>query len=178
MILSKLQMMLEKLFPTMYNKKPPVVDVDSSQTTTGSSTLNTTSLEESIINHEGIYHHVYLDTTNNSTIGIGRNVGPYGPGLSTEECIYLLRNDLTRITNAIKGSIWYANQDPVRQGVLIELAFNCGVNGLLTFKSMLISMTDKQYIKAAQQLLDSQWAKQVHEDRATNLANRIRTGTY
>jgi hypothetical protein len=43
---------------------------------------------------------------------------------------------------------------------------------------MLISMTDKQYIKAAQQLLDSEWAKQVHEDRATNLANRIRTGTY
>ena len=155
-----------------------MVDVDSSQTTIGGSPLNISSLEEAIINHEGIYHHVYLDTTNNPTIGIGRNVGPFGPGLSTEECVYLMRNDIAKITNAIKGSVWYVNQDPVRQGVLVELAFNMGVHGLLSFKLMLISMTDKQYIKAAQQLLDSEWAKQVHEDRATNLANRIRTGTY
>lgn len=171
---------ISKLFninPTQYNEAKPVVDVDSSQTTTGLP-LNTSDLEQCIINHEGLKHYVYIDTTNHYTIGIGRNVSSDGPGLTTEECVYLLRNDLNRIIKSISSCSWYKFQDSVRQGVLIELAFNMGVDGLLSFKLMLLAMMDKDYIKAAEQLLDSKWAQQVKKDRATDLANRLRTGTY
>jgi len=171
-------MTLAKAHPTKYNKKMPVVDVDSSQTTAGHPIYNMTSLEEALINHEGLKNYVYVDTTNHYTIGIGRNVSPGGPGLSNDECVYLLRNDISRIKNLIKGYSWYINQDPVRQEALIELTFNMGLNGLLTFKLMLSEIEKKDYINAAKELLDSKWAKQVGPNRSTNIANRIRTGTY
>ena len=175
---TKPQTTLAKANPTKYNKEMPVVDVDSSQTTTGNPLYNMTSLEETIINHEGLKNYVYVDTTNNYTIGIGRNISPGGQGISNAECVYLLRNDIERIKNQIKDYSWYVNQDRVRQEALVELTFNLGLNGLLTFKLMLAEMERKDYINAAKELLDSIWATQVGTSRATNIANRIRTGTY
>ena len=89
-----------------------------------------------------------------------------------------MRNDIERIKNQIKDYSWYVNQDRVRQEALVELTFNLGLNGLLTFKLMLAEMKRKDYINAAKELLDSIWATQVGTSRAINIANRIRTGTY
>lgn len=58
-------------------------------------------------------------------------------------------------------------------GVLVNMAFNLGVGGLCKFKKFLAALNEKNFITAADEMLDSRWAKQVGP-RAERLADRIR----
>lgn len=136
------------------------------------------NLEKCLIEHEGLKHYVYIDTMGISTIGIGRNVSSSGPGLSTDECLYLLRNDIYRCDHLLQSYTWYKALDHVRQEVLIEMVFNIGLAGLLQFKRTLSAIETKQYDQAADDILQSKWAKQVGSERACNIAKRLRTGQY
>lgn len=135
-------------------------------------------LQSCLIAHEKLKHYAYVDSTNHITCGIGRNLSYGGPGLSTDECLYLLGNDIKRVKQELGPFSWYKNQDCVRQEALLELAFNMGLDGLLSFKDTLNSMEKKDYANAASQLLSSKWALQVGPNRANNIANRIKTGSY
>ena len=137
-----------------------------------------TQLETCLINHEGLEHHVYVDSLGFSTIGIGRNISHTGPGLSTDECLYLLRNDIQRVTSEITDYGWFKSQDSVRREVLIELAFNMGVNGLLEFKETLNLIQNKKYSQACAALQDSKWSHQVGKERVENICKRLETGNY
>lgn len=177
-MLKKLQTLLAQIRLKKYDKDIAPVAIHSGAVFTTPMALNTSRLEEELINHEGIKHYAYLDTTNNWTIGIGRNISVSGPGISTEECIYMLRNDISRCRKELSKIPWYETLDTVRQEFLIELCFNIGYTGVLQFKQMLINMQMKDFVKAAKELLDSKWATQVGENRANNMANRLRTGNY
>jgi lysozyme len=61
--------------------------------------------------------------------------------------------------------------------VLINMAFNIGVGGLLKFKNTLAHIRSGQYELAATEMLDSNWARQVH-GRAKELALQMRHGTF
>ena len=136
------------------------------------------NLEQCLIEHEGLKNYAYTDTTGNITIGIGRNISHTGPGLSNDECLSLLRNDIDRVTKQLSAYSWFKNQDKVRQDVLIELAFNLGLAGLLTFKKTLVDIESKNYKTAADDLMQSKWAKQVGINRVTNICKRLITGSY
>lgn len=134
-------------------------------------------LEQKIEEHEGKKRFVYFDSLNIATVGIGRAIAPGTNGLSDDECYYLLRNDIDRVYQALKDYDWFSKQNDVVQGVLIELGFNIGVNGLLAFKKMIAALQKDDYITAAKEMLDSKWASQVH-GRSTDMADRMRLGRY
>jgi hypothetical protein len=53
-----------------------------------------------------------------------------------------------------------------------------GLDGLLTFTKMLNEFSVHNYNNAANELLNSKWAKEVHQQRANDISTRIKTGTY
>lgn len=136
-------------------------------------------LQERIIAHEGISHYAYTDTIGFITVGIGRCLDPRrGQGLSTDECLYLLGNDIKRITAELSKYHWFTIQDPVRQGVLIELAFNMGIAGLCTFTQMITDLEAKNYGMAYIELMASRWVHQVGKERSQDIGYRLKTGQY
>lgn len=72
-----------------------------------------------------------------------------------------------------KISFFYSLPEEL-QDVLIEMAYQMGISGLLNFKKMLGALSTKDYNKAADEMLDSRWAKQT-ERRANYLAYIVRS---
>ena len=140
---------------------------------------NSQKLVSQIIEHEGLIPYAYEDSMGFLTIGVGRLIDKRRGGkLSLDEIQYLLNNDIQETTASIKHFRWYSNQDEVRQGVLVELAFNMGLPHLLGFSNMLAAISIKDYLLASKELVSSQWAKQVSTNRVQNLQHRLLTGTY
>lgn len=133
-------------------------------------------LEVLIIEHEGLRLRPYRDTVGKLTIGVGRNLDDVG--ISKDEALFLLENDLTNCKAQLAKYSWYLNLDTVRQGVLIELTFNIGISRVLLFKNMIESLKTSDYLNASKHLLDSLWAKQVGSNRSNNMAARLATGQY
>jgi lysozyme len=123
---------------------------------------------------EGVRLKPYTDTVGKLTIGVGRNLADVG--ISDDECTALLQNDVARTVAALDKSLpWWRKLDPVRQRVLVNMAFNLGMTGLLTFKNTLAAVQGGSYAAAAAGMLASKWATQVG-DRAERLAEMMRTG--
>jgi len=138
-----------------------------------------TQLETKIIEHEGIRRFAYQDSMGKWTIGIGRNINEgSGKGLSTDECWYLLRNDIKDCRNQLKDYDWYKQLDKVRSDAIVELCFNLGLHGLLEFKDMINALQIKQYISAGTFLKNSNWYSQVGKNRGDDLVFRLRNGQY
>ena len=124
--------------------------------------------------HEGVRNKVYKDHLGIETIGVGRNL--VDRGLSDEEVDYLLTNDITIVENELdNGLSWWRDLDEVRQRALADLAFNMGLPRLHGFVKMLDALQRRDYHAAADELLDSKYAKQVGE-RRNRVAEMIRTG--
>ncbi|MDR2076895.1 MAG: glycoside hydrolase family protein [Desulfovibrio sp.] len=68
-----------------------------------------------------------------------------------------------------------ASGDETRAEVLIDMAFNMGVAGLLKFKNTLAAVERGDYDAAASGMLASKWASQV-KGRAVELARQMRMG--
>lgn len=119
------------------------------------------ALIEQLIDHEGLELKPYPDTVGKVTIGVGRNLDD--KGITKEEAMYLLTNDVHETITKLKTYIpnVYNNMDTVRKRVLIDMAFNMGIYGLLKFKRMLAALRKEDYIEAALQMEDSKWYRQV-----------------
>lgn len=131
------------------------------------------TIEEQLILHEGMRLKPYRCPAGKLTIGVGRNLE--AKGLTKEEALILLRNDIAETTNQLQTYAWYARLDPIRQKVLVDMAYNLGVGGLLKFRKMIAALERGDYEGAADQMLDSRWAEQVGM-RATRLAEMMRSG--
>ena len=68
---------------------------------------------------------------------------------------------------------WWRSLDPARGAVLLNMAYNMGVKGLLGFKNTLADIRVGRYSAAADKMLASKWAKQVGA-RALRLADQMR----
>lgn len=64
-----------------------------------------------------------------------------------------------------------------RQVVLVCMAYQLGVDGLLAFKKMLAATAKGDYTTAAAEMLNSRWARQTPA-RAQRMAEQMRTGNY
>lgn len=71
---------------------------------------------------------------------------------------------------------WYNTASFVTKTVLINMLFNMGLRGLLGFKNSLRFISQKDYTKAASNLQQSLWYRQVGS-RAKELVARIATQT-
>lgn len=136
-------------------------------------------LHRLIERHEGRVHHAYEDSLGYLTIGVGHLIDRRKGGKLPDPIVdILLEHDIQEHKKDMLAALPWANDlDEVRQAVLVDMAFNLGVNGLLGFKNTLESVRTGQYTKAAGQMLQSKWAKQVGS-RATRLAMMMETGVW
>jgi lysozyme len=136
--------------------------------------MDRAKLRSQLIRHEGKRNKPYRDTVGKLTIGVGRNLDDVG--LRDDEIDLLLDNDIAATWNAVQRALpWVDQLDEVRQRVLADMAFNIGVRGLLCFTQMLRACQAGEYAKAAAEMLDSKWARQVPA-RAARLAKMMATG--
>ncbi len=123
---------------------------------------------------------VYKDSLGYWTIGTGRLVDARKPGagLRPEEMTFMLNNDIDdRINELGKRIPWFQNLDDARKGVLLNMSFQMGVEGLLKFERTLRLIKDGFYDSAAFAMLQSLWATQTPA-RAKRLAEQMRTGIW
>lgn len=97
-------------------------------------------------------------------------------GITSEEALHLLDNDIDLVQSQLMRNVDFIGRlDDVRKVVLCDMAFNLGITGLLKFKRMLKAIELGNYQMAADEMLQSKWAKQVGK-RATDLADMMRQG--
>ena len=129
---------------------------------------------------EGTKATAYQDHLGFLTIGVGRLIDSRKPGagLRHDEIDYLLRNDISDRVHALKNALpWFERLDDERQGVLLNMAFQLGTDGLFGFKSTLALVAAGKYSEAAEQMLKSKWATQTPA-RAKRLAEQMQTGEW
>lgn len=119
----------------------------------------------------------YKDSRGIWTIGVGHNVES-GPPIPESAIDLIFESDLSYVEKAITSSLpWVIELDPVRHGVLINMAFNLGMGGLLGFNNMLTAIQAGDWDEAAHQLMSSRYATQVGF-RANRLALQLITGEW
>lgn len=139
-----------------------------------------TELTRQLKGDEGVKTHAYQDHLGFWTIGIGRLVDQRKPGsgLRPEEITFLLNNDIDDRIDALGRRIpWFLQLDAARQGVLLNMSFQLGVDGLLGFKNTLKLVERGDYAQAADNMLLSKWATQTPE-RARRMAEQMRSGRW
>lgn len=131
------------------------------------------SLTEQLILHEGLRQNPYYCTAGKLTIGVGRNLEAVG--ISKSEAMFMLENDIIRVMSELDEHLpWWRDLSQVRRHVLVDMAFNLGIFGLMKFQNALKAMQEERWADAAVEMLDSRWAQQVG-NRAKTLANMMET---
>lgn len=124
--------------------------------------------------HEGERLKPYRCTAGKLTIGVGRNLDDRG--ITSDESAYLLNNDIdSHWIELLEHLPWVETLDEVRQRVMLDMAFNLGISGLLTFRRTLGHIKAGNYALASSAMLESKWATQVGQ-RARRLASMMKTG--
>jgi lysozyme len=133
-------------------------------------------LHEMLIRHEGIRLKPYRDARHKLTIGVGRNLDDVG--VTRAEALMLLNNDIARVRREVVGAFsWFPGLNPVRKDVVLDMVFNLGLTRFRRFKKAIAAIKAKDWEKAAREMLNSQWAKQVGR-RARELAAMMNRGKY
>jgi len=135
-----------------------------------------TALEDQLIDHEGLELKPYQCTADKLTIGVGRNIEDRG--ITEDEARYLLKNDIKIVEDELlEKKPVVAGLDSVRQRVLVDMGFNLGIPTLLKFQNMWAAIEDEDFQTAADEAMDSRWAKQVGR-RAERLCQAMATGEW
>ena len=121
---------------------------------------------------EGLRLKVYKDSEGIETIGVGRNLQK---GITREEAMFLLDNDIKAAIQDAMTFDWYNDLDEVRQRVIINMIFNLGLYKFGKFKKTIAAIKNQDWNTAADEMLNSHWARQVGI-RARRLAKMMRTG--
>ena len=130
-------------------------------------------LLESIKHHEGFVEHVYDDSLGIPTIGYGFAI----KDLILEEdlCDEILLRKLRKLGRSVMGKFPFFDSLPSDcKDVLMEMCYQLGVTGVSKFKKALKAMEDGDWEKAADEMLDSKWAKQT-PNRAKEMSNIVRS---
>ena len=125
-------------------------------------------LIERIASNEGFRSKVYKCSEGVDTIGHGFT------WLSEEESLHILKGRVSQLHLKLLDDLdWYGDMPPEVQGVIVEMCFQMGFAGFCKFKKAISNMQDNNWKVAADEMLDSLWAKQTPA-RANRLADIVR----
>ena len=126
--------------------------------------------------HEGLELKPYLDTRGKLTIGYGRNLDDVG--ISIQEAETMLANDIADARKRAEQIFgWFGILDSVRQDVILNMVFNMGAAKVAHFVQMIEAIKRGDWNKAAEEMVDSAWARQVGA-RAIMLSKMMQLGKY
>ena len=127
-------------------------------------------IKEDLVRHEGYITEIYLDSENLPTFGIGHLVTendmeytwPVGTPVTDERILQVFHDDCKVAIDDAEQLVddLYCHPDSVIR-VLVNMVFNLGRPRLSKFKNMLTAVNDKDYSKAADEMIDSKWYRQV-----------------
>jgi lysozyme len=138
--------------------------------------MSPTNIIEQLQRDEGYRQFPYRDSRNVLTIGYGFNLS--SDGLTLAESAEILRlRALNRSIDVSSKLPWTDRLDPVRRAVLVNMAYNLGIAGLLKFHLMLTAAQAGDWQAAAEEMLKSEWHNQVGA-RAERLAKQMLTGEW
>ena len=139
--------------------------------------MNMDRLLKSVKQHEGYKDHVYLDTRNKRTVGVGHlcveDHWEDHKKYSEEMLMKVLKDDLK---NAIRGAEELCSDCPVLEDqakeIIVEMVFQLGKTGVSKFRNMWKALKVPDYPTAAKEMLDSRWAKQT-PNRAKEMSDHM-----
>lgn len=141
--------------------------------------MNATEL---IAREEGFSSKPYICTEGYPTVGYGQRIGAQGVDVSLYEfelpepvARQWLQENIRQLENTLSRYSWYQQCNADRAAVLVSMAYQLGLYGLLRFRKMLAAIEDNDWEEAAREALDSRWAKQTPR-RARHHAEALRTG--
>jgi len=137
-------------------------------------TANDPELRAQLVDHEGLRLKPYMDTVGKLTIGVGRNLTDVG--ISPNEAMVLLSNDLDHAIADLRTFPWFDGLSRVRQRALIDMRLNLGPRGFRTFTNTIAHIAAGRYTSAAAGMRASKWARQTGR-RARRLAIMMETNT-
>lgn len=124
-------------------------------------------VEDLLLIEEGYREKAYYCSEGYPTIGIGLKLGPKGAPLSNytftvskQVAKAFLSEEINKIKNKLSNYSWFKNCNVDRQSILISMAYQMGISGLLTFKNTLNLIDQGKYIEAGNNMLQSKWARQ------------------
>lgn len=128
---------------------------------------------------EGEVLHVYQDHLGYWTIGVGHLVDKRKGGrISARVSEFILNEDIDSATSELDERLpWWRKLDEARQAVLLGMAFQMGIDGLLGFKNTLKMVEAGDYDGAGKGMLNSLWARQTPE-RAKRMSDQMKTGEW
>ena len=135
--------------------------------------MDMSNLKKTLIRHEGKKKKLYKCTADKWTIGVGHNI--QDNGLSEAAIQFIFEEDLsTAIAECQRNIIgWDEMPSPVQEA-LVNLTFNMGIKRLMQFKKTLGYLRNAEWLEAADELLDSRYARQV-PTRAEEVSDMIRS---
>ena len=122
--------------------------------------------------HEGFRSTAYKCSEGYDTIGYGFAIKDLV--LSKEISTLILSEKLLELqTNINKKFDWFKDSPQDVQDVVTNMCYQLGISGFSKFKKTIYYLETEQYEEAADEMLDSLWAKQT-TNRAKGLSNIIR----
>lgn len=129
--------------------------------------------------HEGFVPKVYKDSLGFKTIGYGHfcrgdETWEEDKEYSKEHLELVFKTDFNNAlahANSLTSGI---DLNEKAKEVIIEMIFQLGIGGVMKFKMMWKAIREKDYSEAAEQMLDSLWAKQT-PNRAKSLSDVMRS---
>jgi lysozyme len=144
--------------------------------------MNLEKLREEIAHDEGVVHEIYLDHLGLPTFGIGHLVRDDDPehgwevGTPVDEsrCNEAFEQDIqTVLSDCDKLYPEFADLPEEAQRIIANMMFNLGYPRLSKFKGMKAGVDARDWNRAADEMVDSRWYKQV-TNRAERLVARMR----
>jgi len=121
---------------------------------------------------EGYRRYPYKCSAGNLTIGYGHNLEK--KGISDKEAEILLNDDIADaemdLYKVFPDAELFSDN---RRRAFVNMVFNLGIQGFRKFKKMIEAIKENDFDKAADEMLDSLWHKQVGK-RAERLAAMVR----
>lgn len=127
-------------------------------------------IKEDLVRHEGYVTEIYLCSENYPTFGIGHMVTendmehtwPVGTPVTDERILQVFHDDCkVAIADAELLVNNLSDHPDFVSRVLVNMAFNIGRPRLSKFKNMLAAIEEKDYNRAANEMIDSKWYHQV-----------------
>lgn len=106
------------------------------------------------------------------TIGYGRNLD--AEGITVGEADLMLKNDIDSVARHLGEHAWYRQAPVPVQQVMIDMAFNLGIEGILAFKDMIAAIESREWQRAADAMLSSKAARECpsrYEENASIIRN-------
>lgn len=135
-----------------------------------------TNIKKTLKAEEGFRGYAYQDHLGYWTIGYGRLIDKRkGGNITEEEADVLLENDINRKDIELHKSLpWLKDEHQNIQDALLLMSFQMGVKTLLSFKNTIKLIRQKKYKEAADNAMQSLWARQTPA-RAKRVTDLIRS---